>query len=133
MPPLESMDRYQDAVLWPAAGEDRYGETLVGDPVAVKVRWHWTRRTMRGPDGKPITVDAVAVVDRAVEIGSLMWLGRLGDLPPGTDWREETAEALEVVAFEETTDLKGRPTNTYREVGLGRTKDAAAEAAGDEP
>jgi hypothetical protein len=133
VPPLEAMDRYQDAVLWPAAGEDRYGEALVGDPVPLKVRWHTARRTMRGPDGDPVSVDATAVVDRAVEVGSLMWLGSVGDLPPGTDWREEIAEAMTVVAYEETVDLKGRTRHTYRDVGLARTKDAAAEAAGDEP
>lgn len=131
MPSLESMDRYQDAVLWPVAGEDLYGEALAGDPVPLKVRWTWARRNMTGPDGDNVAVDAVVVVDRRIDVDSLMWLGGVLDLPPGTDWAGESEEVLRVVAYEETVDLKGRAGNTYREVGLARHKDALDEAAED--
>lgn len=132
MPPLETMGRGQDAVLWPAAGEDRFGEVLLGDPVPVRVKWDWTRRVMRGPDGNPVVVDAVAVCDRRVEVGSLLRLGSIDDLPPGTDLSAEVSEAMQVVAYEETGAVKYRPAHVYRELGLSRTRDSLQEEAADQ-
>lgn len=128
MPPPETAGRVHDAVLWPVSRRDRRGRPLLGAAVPLKVRWDGTRRTARGPTGRPVAVDATAVVDRRVELGALVWQGSSDDLPPGTGWSGEQMELMEVVTYTESQDVRGRPANTYREVGLARYRGALPEA-----
>lgn len=124
MPPLETMDLKQRAVVWPLVGTDRYGEPTVSDtPREVPVRWTWTRREMTDPQGNTIVVDAQAVVNEDIKVGSLMWLSTLDDLPAGTGWSlsEFDEELMRVVTTSKGTDLKNRFTR--RTLGLSRFRD----------
>jgi hypothetical protein len=120
MPPLETSDLYQDAVLWPFAGADRYGQFTVSTPVPLLVRWVWKQTEMLDPQNNTIAVDATAVVDLDIRVGSIMWAGCLDDLnlvgtgPPPV--ASSPPDLYEVKAFNKTYDLRGR--DVRRTLGL---------------
>lgn len=117
MPALETRDLTQRAVLWPAQGYSDYGEAKVGAPVEVPVRWLWGQAEALDKDGGTVALDAQAVVDREVPVGSKMWLGTLeGWYATGSGGTD--AMLLEVKTSSEALDLKGRFAG--REVGLMR-------------
>lgn len=115
------------AVYWARVGTDPYGEPTVSDVAQeVRVRWDDTRRTVSGPDQAPVAVDATAsgfTFDPTP--GSLMWKGRLGDLP-GTSQRPAT-DVMRVVTVNVTRDVRGR--GAYREATLVRSKDVLGTTA----
>lgn len=120
MPGLEVASLHQKAVLWAAAAPsereyDSYGERKVNNPVELKVRWEEGLTEAIDPNGQTVALDAVVVVDRDVEVGSIMWEGELGT-------QESTPVNLkEVVSFSKIPDIKGRK---FRRVcGLRRFSD----------
>jgi hypothetical protein len=129
VPSLELKDRYQYAVLWAFAGYDASGEVVVDDPVEVRVRWEEQstdprRGQILGPDGNLVTLLSTVVVDRRIEVGSLMWKGRLRDYNANVE-----TQVREVVLYSEIPDLKNR--NTRREVGLGFYKGTVPDGGGE--
>lgn len=126
MPAIETAYRRQKAVLWPWSGYDSYAEPLRGEPVEIDVRWLNKSREVPGPQGSPITVDATAVVDREIVVGSLMWLGELADWY-GTGSAGDDTALMEVVAYGEVPDLKGR--DIRRTVGLVYFRDTPPAGA----
>jgi hypothetical protein len=124
MPPIESSKRKQDAVYWPIAGVNEHGESYVGDPVALKVRWEYRNEQVVDPKGNVIGVQAVVVVDRVIAPESKMWLGKLSDLSDDQldETNDEINQLMEVVYYNEVPDLKGR--RKRRIVGLTRYMDA---------
>lgn len=123
MPPLETMDRNQTAVLWALAGRDAYNVATVSAPVEIRVRWNNKRREAVGPTGTPIATDAGAITARTVAVGSIFWLGTLEGIP-GTS-EVPTADLFEVVAIDTTLDIKGRFVR--RELLLSRYNDTLPE------
>lgn len=125
MPPLEEMDRYQDALYWPTTGTDQYGQPVhdftAGAVVCLKVRWVNKRRLSSDAQGSPITIDASVVSNRELTVGSLMWLGKLADTP-GTSETPES-DLMIVVGYDHAMDIKGRKTR--REALLQRYKNTA--------
>lgn len=122
MPPLETMDRHQDAVLWAATGAaNHYGEPLVGSPVDITVRWVNQQREMLDPQGNTVAVDATVVAAQEIPIGSVMAEGTLADWL-GTGSGEEPSGRMQVKAESWALDLKGRITR--REYGLMRFRDS---------
>ena len=117
MPALETRDRKQDAVLWQRSGYDKHGQATVEQPVALKVRWEDKFVEVLDPKGNTIGVDATAVVDRNVSVGSIMWLGCLDKLGPGAS----PQGLMEVKAFNSTPDIRNRAQR--RTVGLMRFRD----------
>lgn len=128
VPPLEQMDLVDKAVLWLVEGVDRYNEPLIGDPEEIDVRWVWGRTQALSPTGMPIGIDAQAVSDRPIPVGSLMQLIELKHLPPGTGTNDEDLhDRMEVVTTKEGKDLKGR--HTRYELGLVWFKSTLPENA----
>lgn len=113
------------AVYWARIGTDRTGQPTTTNVAAeIRCRWDDTVRTVLGPDGNPLAIDAtVGGLDRAIPVGSLMWKGRLEDMP-GTS-QTPAQDVMRVVSYEETPDIRGR--NAYREVRLSRTKDVLGQ------
>ena len=110
MPQLEEMDQHQDALLWPKTGDDAFGQATHdlsdGAAIPIKCRWVNKRRLSSDAQGNPITIDATVTTNRSIEVGSLMWLGRLVDLP-GTSPVPESKTMI-VVSHDDAFDLKGR-------------------------
>jgi hypothetical protein len=107
MPPPELTARTQNCVLWPFVSFDDHGRYRVGDPVDIVVRWQETRREIRKPDGILVAIEATAYVDREIVPDSLIWLGTVDDLPPGTGGTYPD-NLKQVVTYEDVPDLKGR-------------------------
>lgn len=113
MPPLESMDRYQTAVLWAATSRnDKKGKPTVLPPVQIDVQWDDTYRVQRDPAGNVVTVLADVMTDQDIPIGSILALGQLNawdNLGTGSANPDGTpAQLLQVVGFSKKADLKGR-------------------------
>lgn len=121
MPPLETSDLHQKAVLWPFLNYDRFGQPVVSDDhEEIPVRWEWGHREMLDSKGNTIGVDAVVVVDRRITLGSNLWLGESQDVPAGTSFTSERNELCQVIFYSEIPDIKGREVR--RLVGLIRLK-----------
>lgn len=130
MPPIEMMDMLQTAVVWQAlARANRKGETQVGEPEEIPVRWTWGRSQTIDARGNHINIDANAVVDQSIPLGSLIALGKLEDwLDVGTAPISSLStlnELMVVVTYREVTDIKHRPEQGHirRRLGLRRYKD----------
>ena len=117
MPAFETMDLVHTAVYWEATGVDDYNNPTILSNVGIEIPCRWTEGLAETLDakGNVIAADASVVVDRELAIGSVMWLGKLVDLPdPPTD--------LKYIKFRKaTSDIKGR--NTRRTVLLMKYSD----------
>lgn len=122
MPDIETIQRFQDAVYWAKSDDDRYGSPKVVAAIALRVRWEQKQAEMLSPQGETISVDAQVVADRALVMGSIMWLGRLVSLgtPP-----TPTSDIFQAVAYDDVPDVD----NLYirRTYGLKRYTDALPE------
>ncbi len=125
MPAQELSHRFQDAVLWPAVGYDDYGQVKVGAAVELVaaegtgVRWTNTRTEALDPEGNTISLDASAVVDRLIPVGSIMFLGTYDEIC-GTSSSNQSL--MQVKTYDEAPDIKNRVT--AREVGMMRFRDS---------
>lgn len=124
MPSIEADELDQVAVLWEYESQTRKGETKVSSPVEVDVRWITGSRQVTNSQGRPISVDAQAVVDRDMTVGSILWLGSLADYhrDPADEQR-----LMEVASFRNVPDLKNREDR--KSVGLTFYKGVAPEVA----
>jgi hypothetical protein len=125
MPQLELATLTQRAVLWRANGSDAYGEPTVDDAsVEVAVRWNTKRREITDKQGNTVAYDAVAMVDRKIAVGSVMWLGRLSDLQVGVAGFPTVSppqdDLYQVASYSEQPDIKGQAV--ARSVTLMRYK-----------
>ena len=121
MPHPEISGLHQKAVLWPATGKyDDYGQPKIGTAEEIKVRWLKRNTEVLDRDGNMINVDATAVVDKEVAIGSQMWLGALADwLATGSG--STTNQVMQVKSYRETPDIGKKAY--MRRVGLLRIKE----------
>lgn len=106
MPPPEEAFQYEKAILWRKTSQDRYNETLIGDPEELDVRWDWTRRLVRTATVDQQPIDAIAEVKERIPVGSLMVLGTLEDVQAGTGDDDFPSERLEVITCDEVKDVK---------------------------
>jgi len=104
MPQIETDLLNQKAVLWAFSGYDASGEPTVSAAVEVNVRWNDGRSGGSDPLLQSINVDATAVVDREVAVGSVMWLGTLA----AYNSEDPAPTIMQVVGYKATPDVKGR-------------------------
>ncbi len=109
---------YDDAVLWPVEGFDRFGQSLLGTPVPVKCRWDDTIKQATDAQGNRVSIDAMALMDRDVVVGSEMWLGALSDWIGTGSGQDDLTQVMEVKTFNETNDVRGRYST--KDAGLCR-------------
>lgn len=119
MPPIETHDLVDYAVLWRADGVGVDGETQVSDTpeeIRLDIGATITQSGQSQTDEK--SIDATAFTEREVEVGSVLLVGKLSEIQ-GSSWTEGDRQKLfEVVRYSEETDLKGR--FTAYELGLRR-------------
>lgn len=128
MPPLESYDVYDDALLWAAFENepDAYGQFRVeSSPSQIKVRWLDTYRIVLDAQGNEIALDAMAVVRQDIAVGSRMVHSTLAEYL-GTGSGLPDAAVFIVKTFNKTPDIKNR--YYFREVGLMRLRAEASES-----
>ena len=103
MPPLEIMDRHQDAVVWTSAGRyDIHGQPKMLPGREVIVRWTEVKRSIQGPDNNTIPIEAEVIGDELFPIDSVMCLGTIDRLP------DPLTGLLKVATSKRTSDLKNR-------------------------
>ena len=119
--PFEGLrGRTTKAAYWPCVGRDHTGQPVLdANPTDLSVRWDDAVRTVLGPDGTPIAIDATVIVDRDIPMGSAFWKGSLQDLPGSA--QEPDRDVFEATTFNNVPDFRGR--FAYREVGLIRKRD----------
>lgn len=128
MPPPELDGRHQKCVLWAKSSEDSMGEVKVSKPTEIDVRWNDTHRETTDADGNTVLADATVVVDRDIEVGSLMKLAKLKDISNARTTGAGISGLVQVVRFNKTPDVKGR--FYYRECFLQRFKDVLPQITG---
>jgi hypothetical protein len=106
MPSIETMERNDWAVLWERTGNDQFSDQTVASPVEIKVRWEDLRDEVPNPNTKTQGYDAVVVVACEIPIDSVMWKGRLRDLPGTAETPEE--DIYKVKRKSAIPDIKGR-------------------------
>lgn len=123
MPAPETSHLYQPAVLRARTavssttrGVDAYSQPTLTTPVEIRVRWDDTKRERIDPEGNRVVVDATALVDRDIEVGSEMWKGALSDWYGTGLGQDENTEIMVVKTFNATPDVRNRYVT--REVGL---------------
>lgn len=118
MPPQEIAFCYQKALLWAATGVDNFDKyTVSSTPVEIDVRWDGSSSEMMDPKRNAVTVDASAVVDQEIPMGSQMWLGSLVDYAAAAG---PDLQIMEVKVTNYVPDLKDR--EVFRKVGLMRLR-----------
>ena len=130
MPPPETFHRHQRMLMWEKVRNNRYGDPIVTDPIELMVRWEDGQKDMRKPDGTYVTVDATVVVDRAVPVGSNVWLApnklySALEQYLGSGSGNEDHDMMQVVIYDYTPDIKNRVTR--RVLGVARFKEDLAE------
>lgn len=118
MPSIERQGRLQKALLWNFLSDDAQGEPVVElNPVEIDVRYDLGLGT-----GGFIAIRSTLIVDRDVDIGSIIKLGMTLDDWQGTGSAFEDGQYLKVVSFHRTPDVRAR------EFKYIRLSDAAALA-----
>lgn len=109
-------------MLWPFTGYGEEGTPLIDrmNPVELQVRWVGKQSEALDPLGNTIAIDATAITNTDIVIGSRMWLGTLSDWL-GTGSGSIPDEAMIVKTFNKTSDLKNR--FVQRSAGLMRYTD----------
>lgn len=105
MPPIETVNLYQRAVLWEPTGIGQFGNPTVAvaaSGVEICVRWEEKLSEEVGPDGTPVATPDLVFVDRVIAIGSQIRLGAKADLPSTLN------NLREVIDYSEIPDIKGR-------------------------
>ena len=119
MPAPEVLNLTDHAVLWAASDVDYYGMGKVSSPSEIRVRWEGSAEISGDPQDTVQATPVAVYVDRAVTVGSILWHGRLQDLPA-----VPTGLFL-VTGYSTMPDLKGR--NLQRTVTLARYNDTLPE------
>jgi hypothetical protein len=120
MPPLETMDRYQTAVLWRRGDDTDTGESDKGEPTEITVRWVTGRKETTDRKGNVIALDAEVILAETVQIGDELWKGTLEEWY-GTGSAGNNDEVMRVATYEEVPDIKNR--NVQYVAGLQWFKD----------
>lgn len=101
MPSIETADLKQNAVLWMAdltGYADDAGNARITTPIDIRVRWEASK-------GEGEKRKARVVVDREITKGSILWLGKMIDLPnPPT----KPSDLMQVIAYSTIPDVNNR-------------------------
>lgn len=132
MPPIEEVERNDEALYFEYTSSDRYNRPRVRSPIELDVRWENKRSFQTDSQGKRVPVDATVYADPDDNIveGSLMWQGSEdewygGQLGTSSGSLGEETALMQVVSVQLIEDLKGRHTRCI--VGLVYFRDTMPE------
>ena len=119
MPVVEEFDLNVFAVLWEAAGIDNYANPILTfPPIQIDCRWNTGSRSTKPQSG---TEDLRMIVNREIKKGSVLWIGKLVNLPdPNVNPDFNQTEIYTVVDKSNTPDLRG--VETFKVLILQRSK-----------
>lgn len=102
MPDPTVVNLKQKAVYWPYSSNDRYGQPTIGTATEVDCRWEQTEGEYLDDQNVKRSFQITAHVAVVIEAQSLMWLGKLADLPSPV-----TSGLYKVVNASNIPDIKG--------------------------
>jgi hypothetical protein len=102
MPGVETFDCIDYAVLWEVLDYDNYAVVKVAEPVEILVRWVDTETDSNDAEGNKLTISAEVSAKQVIPVQSVMWHGRLADVP------DPPTNLLQVKMAKDTPDVKGR-------------------------
>lgn len=105
----------QTAVLWPVSDVDEFGRPDYDAPVEIGCRWEAVQEEFITPEGDRELSRAKLIVDRDVDVKSMLYLGDLDDVVDPDDPRNNDG-AWEARQFKKTPNFRG--TKFLREVYL---------------
>lgn len=105
MPAIEECDLNSFAVLWRCSSFDSYNNPiLVFPPVEIACKWKTGSRSTNPQVG---TEDVLMVVSEDISRGSVLWIGKLSELPnPVVNPEFNQTEIYTVVDVRNTPDLR---------------------------
>lgn len=105
MPAIEECDLNSFAVLWECSQFDGYNNPILTfPPIEINCRWRTGSRTTNPQIG---TEDVLMIVNRNVSKGSVLWIGKLADLPnPLLDPEFNQTKIYSVIDQKNTPDLR---------------------------
>lgn len=104
MPDITVTNLKQKAVLWERDGSDRYGQVQVSStPSEISCRWEQTDSGRLSQDSEGVSYQISVHTAQYVAPGSVMWEGKLVDLPGSY-----TDDLYVVDSCATVPDLKGR-------------------------
>lgn len=108
-----------DAVLWSAAQTfSDQGRMQVNSAIEIRCRWEEKTGEIINERGETIGFSDVLLVKQDIEEGSIMWRGKISDLPSNLS---ELTGLRQVIKFAKIGDIKGRVF--YRRVMLMKYHD----------
>lgn len=115
MPPFETMDLHQYAVLWESRTPDSYGANSYGPAAEIRVRWVKGRSRTGRETSSSESGDVTVVVAQDVPIGSVLYEGDLETAFNGTAGTADgdliaTADLFEVIGSRTTTSIHNKYT-----------------------
>lgn len=108
MPRLEVSDLVHYCVVWEKTGDSRNGEPIIKPGVQHRCRWVSRRSQTTDPQSNVIATDADLAIDCCVPKGSIIWKGRLDQIPGTADPTVPTEDLYIVVGSSTAEDIKGR-------------------------
>ena len=112
-----SRRRYQYIVYWEADAFDGLGQPTVKAPVELKVRIEKGLSETVDPQGNKIASNMEMNVSQAIVNGSLIWIGKLEDLP------SPVPELLQVIDYNEIPNTRARKFDRWIKVMKHSNKD----------
>jgi hypothetical protein len=102
MPALEITGLNDYAVLWAASSTDQYGRFKVSEPVEIRVRWDGSQVESTDPNNTVQAQPAEVLVDRVITVDSILWHGKLRDLPA------VPTNLAKVIGYEAVPDIRNK-------------------------
>ena len=100
----------QYAVYWPLSATelDKFGQPTYGTAVEIKCRWQDQSEEYLDYNGVRKISKAKVYVASDVDVGGVLWQGRLTAVPTSTTVPKKNAGAFEIQRFDKMPDLKVR-------------------------
>jgi hypothetical protein len=99
--------RKQYAVYWPPLGPNQSGMQTYGEPVEIRCRWEDDDFAFVDSKGTTVASTTSVFPDRILEVGGILWKGRLLDVPSQSDpLSNENSD--EIIKFGELPNLRAK-------------------------
>ena len=96
----------EQAVYWQFNGHDGYGKPIFSGPVQFKCRWEDVQEQFLDWKGAEQISKSKVYTDRDMLVGSVLWLGLIGDLVSSDPLKNPGAGVIQ--AFSKVPDLKAQ-------------------------
>lgn len=95
-------------VVWDASGVDSHGRVTVSDPRQERCRFEESIYDQSGQQDEALGADGIIYLYNPLKKGTIVWLGKMQNLPTGTSFREEDLRLMQVVDSRRIPDTRSR-------------------------